>query len=177
MNIQEFRNKLQQIIDENKGMAIGKQIALINELRLVIPHTIKLEREAKIDEEESWRYNCFTFAFRLLDSPEFIDIIQRFPFLFANFSYASYLIERYLTEIDHNKAQDDDYIIYFLNGNLKHAGRIRNNRVISKWGMYHLWEHGFWEVPTEYGDKIEIFQQIPIEECVSAFKDWVNTSR
>lgn len=177
MTNQELRNKLQQIVDENKGDIVGKQIVLIDELRQVIPHTIKLVCEAKIDEEESWRYNCFTFAFRLLDSPEFIDIVQRFPLLFADSSYAFYLIERYLTAIDHNKAQDNDYIFYFLNEDLKHAGKIKNNRVISKWGMYHLWEHGFWEVPTEYGDKIEIFQQIPIQACVAVFKEWVDTRR
>ena len=106
-----------------------------------------------------------------------MDIIEQYRFLLVNFSYSSYLIERHLTEIEQNEIQDGDYIIYFDNGKPQHAGRIRNNKVVSKWGMYHLWEHGIWEIPIEYGDTVRFFTQIPLEECVSAFKTWVDTCR
>ncbi len=168
---------MQKIVDQNKDEDVGNQIVLVSDLEKTIPHTIKIEREAKQGEDASWRYNCFTYAFNLLDSQEFLDIIQQYPYLFADSSYVSYLIERHLTSVDENKVRDGDYVIYFLHGEPKHAGRIRNNKIVSKWGMYHLWEHGFWEVPAEYGDEIHFFKKIPVEECVSAFKTWVDTCR
>jgi hypothetical protein len=173
----ELRRHLQTIVDENRESRVGNQFSLIAGLSKILPHTIKLEKEAKLDNDENWRYNCYTYAFRLLDSPEFVDITERYPFLLANSSYVLYLIERNLTEIEQNEVRDGDYIIYFLNGVPQHAGKIRNYKVVSKWGTYHLWEHDIWEVPIEYGDKMSFYRQISLEECVSAFKTWVDTRR
>jgi len=151
---------LQTIVDENTESHVGNQITLIADLSKILPHSIKLEKEARLDNDQTWRYNCYTYAFCLSDSTEFVDII-----------------EQHLTEIEQNEIQDGDYIIYFHNGKPQHAGRIRNNKVVSKWGMYHLWEHDIWEIPVEYGDTVRFFNQIPLEECVSAFKTWVDTCR
>lgn len=177
MNTLELRRHLQTIVDENTESHVGNQITLIADMSKIRPHSIKLEKEAKIGNNETWRYNCFTYTFRLLDSPEFVDIIERYRFLFANSSYCSYLIEQHLTEIEQNEIQEGDYIIYFHNGKPQHAGRIRKNKVVSKWGMYHLWRHGIWEIPIDYGDTVRFFNQIPFEECVSAFTTWVDTCR
>lgn len=176
-NNQQLRNKLQQITDENRAENVGNQITLIESLSTILPHTIKLEAEAKIGNDESWRYNCFTYAFRLLESTEFVDITERYSFLFANSSFVSYLIARHLSQTDQKILKDDDYIIYFSNDEPKHAGRIKKDKVISKWGMYHLWEHGIWEVPIEYGNKIAFFKRLSLEKLVSAFKTWVDTCR
>lgn len=173
----ELRQHLQRIVNENIKERVGNQIVLIAELSKTLPHTIKLEREIKLGNDKSLRYNCFTYAFRLLESQEFVDIIQDYSFLFANSSYASYIIERHLTAVDENDVRDGDYALYCLNGKPKHAGQIRNNRVVSKWGTCHLWEHGLWEVPIEYGDEIHFFKQISVDECVLAFKTWVDTCR
>lgn len=174
---QQLRNTLQQIIDNNREGKVSNQITLIESLSTILPHTIRLEEEAKLNNDKSWRYNCYTYAFRLSDSPEFVDITERYPFLFANSSFAVYLIERHLTEIEQNDIQNDDYVIYFHNNNPLHAGRIRNHKVVSKWGMYHLWEHGVCEVPIEYGNKVAFFKRLSLEELVLAFKTWGDTYR
>lgn len=172
-----LRKRLQAIVNENSGSRAGNQITLIANLSRILPHNIKLRAEAKLGNDESWRYNCYTYALCLMDSAEFVDIIDRYPFLFANDSYVLYLIEHYLAEIEQNEVQDDDYVIYFLNGVPKHAGRIRNHKVVSKWGNFHLWEHDLWEIPIDYGDAISFYKQISLEDCIFAFKTWVDTRR
>lgn len=177
MSNMELRRQLQTIFNENSGLLVGKQVPLIADLKKLHPHDIKLEAEAKIEDDKSWRYNCFAYALRLLESPEFVNITETYPFLFANSSFVSFLISNYLTQTEQNTTQNNDYIIYFHAAVPTHAGRIRNVKVLSKWGHYHVWEHGIWEVPTDYGDSAYFFRQIHVEECVSAFKTWVDTSR
>ena len=171
---QQLRNTLQQIIDNNREGKVSIQITLIESLSTILPHTIRLEEEAKLNNDKSWQYNCFTYAFRLWESPEFVDINEHFSFLLPNSSFVSYLIAGHLTQTVQDDVKDDDYIIYFLNDEPQHAGRIRKDKIVSKWGMYHLWEHGIWEIPIQYGDRVCFFEQISIEECVSAFKTWVD---
>jgi hypothetical protein len=177
MSNTELRRQLQTIVDGNTGLHVGNQIKLIADLSRIYAHNIKLEAEAKINDDKSWRYNCFTYAFHLLESPEFLDITERYSFLFANSSFVSYLIAHHLFQTEQNLMKDNDYIIYFQNDEPTHAGRIRNDKVLSKWGHYHLWEHFIWEVPIEYGTSVRFFKQFPLEECVLAFKAWVDTSR
>ena len=46
---------MQTIINENSGLLVDNQIPLIAALKKIHPHDIKLEAEAKIDADKSWR--------------------------------------------------------------------------------------------------------------------------
>jgi len=51
-----------------------------------------------------------------------------------------------------------------------HAGLAQTNlRVISKWGIGHLYEHELWDVPESYGTSIRFFKQLPCEEALDLF--------
>lgn len=51
-----------------------------------------------------------------------------------------------------------------------HAGlALDEQRVISKWGRGHLYEHELWEVPESYGICIRFFKQLPYEEALVYF--------
>ena len=176
-NLLRFRHILQEIVDNNTGDKTKDQITLISNLSKEFNHSIILKKEANLSNESSWRYNCFTYAFNLLNSSEFLDITERYPFLFAEPRYASYLINNYLCKISETEAVNEDYIIYFHEKMPKHAGKYFNGKIISKWGHFHLLEHEIYEVPSSYGDEIQFFKKISVPECVSAFKQWVDKER
>ena len=51
-------------------------------------------------------------------------------------------------------ARHDDVVLYFHDGQVKHAGVITNapGRIRSKWGQAEVHEHDLWEVPLSYGN-------------------------
>jgi hypothetical protein len=52
----------------------------------------------------------------------------------------------------------NDLIVYLDNGVFRHVGRIAEpDRVLSKWGTGHLYQHAVWEVPASYGEEICYF--------------------
>ena len=55
--------------------------------------------------------------------------------------------------------QAGDLAIYSLEGEVKHFGRVADNQKIrSKWGASHIFEHDIGAVPIHYGDTITFFK-------------------
>src|SRR5262249_53280021 len=57
------------------------------------------------------------------------------------------------------RARANDVVLYFLDGQVKHAGVIINapDRIRSKWGPNEIHEHDLWEVPLSYGKETKIY--------------------
>ncbi len=65
-------------------------------------------------------------------------------------------------------------VLYFNGGNWSHVGTITNSgRVISKWGLYPVYEHGLWEVPAVYGNEIRYFLKPSPEMALDLFEEYV----
>src|SRR3989339_265436 len=56
-----------------------------------------------------------------------------------------------LKSISEDILEDNDLIIYFVNNNPVHSGKVRSKRIVSKWGSDILCEHMALEVPINYG--------------------------
>ena len=118
------------------------------------------------------RYTCLMYVFDFTEKPEYIDI-ARYPgfnvYAGANFVY--WLIDRrFLTEISEVNARTGDLLMYFNGCDFKHVGILRESkRVISKWGIGHLYEHGLWEVPLSYGTTLRFFRSITYERAFDLF--------
>lgn len=114
-------------------------------------------------------------ALGFTEQPEYVVIAERgFNVVFAGRDFANWLVDlRLLTEIDAADAQKGDLVFYFSHGQFKHAGIIFNdNRVISKWGTGHLFEHGLFEIPDSYGTEARFFKSLSYEAAIEAFGDF-----
>ena len=183
MNDPGLREELQKI---DKVISIEKdledQITSIQKLKTQYPHSIELVvEETKVikivhDYDNGVYLNCYMFCFDI----KWGDIknksqngSQKFP---VN-EYACHLIKNFLCEIDHTKAEDGDYVIYFSDDKPQHAGRFCGGKIISKWGKYHVWRHGLLEVPTRYGEEVRYFKKISKDQCLLAFEQWSNPNK
>ena len=46
---------------------------------------------------------------------------------------------------------------------------MKKGRVVSKWGLGHLWEHNILEVPISYGNEYKYYKDIQKEEAINSF--------
>jgi hypothetical protein len=94
-----------------------------------------------------------------------------FPQVYAGRAFFEWLLENHLLqEVDEAQANENDLIMYFDNGEWRHVGFWKlNGRVVSKWGAGLLYNHGRWEVPTQYGKKARFFRSIAPETAIGLF--------
>jgi hypothetical protein len=96
-----------------------------------------------------------------------------FNHVFAGAAFVHLLLdEGLLNELVPSDAREGDLVFYFNDeGRFKHAGlNLENNRVLSKWGSGHLFEHGLFEVPESYGTKVRFFKRLPYGEAYDHFR-------
>jgi hypothetical protein len=98
------------------------------------------------------RYNCVMFALGAVSNQQYIDLINQLPDdceIHADTKFLQYLIEQ-------GQLIPDAYgnlIIYSNDERITHIGKIDSiERVISKWGVGHLYDHAILEVPEDYGN-------------------------
>jgi hypothetical protein len=78
-----------------------------------------------------------------------------------------------LVEIGDHEASENGVVMYFDGGYARHVGRVvSSGRVVSKWGLGLLYEHGLSEVPTDYGDQVRFFRSIEPDVALKHFLDF-----
>jgi len=79
---------------------------------------------------------------------------------------------------DPDKVSNGDIVVYFnKTGRPRHAGTFRDGLVVSKWGegVTHIWRHGLWEVPSDYGNRVRIFEPPTQDQAVAAYIEWAKS--
>ena len=137
------------------------------------PHSIALHMHAMKADREG---NCFMNALGIVsDDVRHLCLGRIFPG--ADF-VASLLTSGLRTQcVEFSKRVDGDVVIYFDHrGRPTHAGICAGGKVVSKWGsgLTHIWKHHIWEIPSEYGDRVEVFRPLTKAKAVSAFEEWAN---
>ncbi len=194
----EFRNKLTEITDSDRNtpqenwreILSEKKEAVLNLSKdfgcsLILVEEIKYPQESK--EQLTWLevYDCFMYILNLHKDPSRkkideirIKINERYNRQdgLVDGKCMEFLISKgYLIEVPLEKIQDDDIILYFDGSEPKHAGKIKNGKIISKWGPQHLWEHDIWDVPIHYGKQIKFYKNIPEEKTIIYYKEYIET--
>jgi hypothetical protein len=176
-----FRYKLSKAINNIRSWHDRRRsnVELLDQVTAVIrlSHTfglsISVARLAQREEPASYNYNCFMWAFGLLDREWLTTLIPGKPNIYPRSVFARYLVRRYLLEIPQRKAGAGDIVIYFKDGQPVHAGTWDLGLVVSKWGLYsHLWKHRLCELPIEYGDEIRFYRSLPEKIIRDAFEKW-----
>jgi len=151
---------------------LQQQIQEISELSEKCPHSITLNTFWNPEISET---NCYMQALDLLPQDisewRYLEIQPDAPFI-------CHLLEKILIERDIDEAVDGDVIVYFDDtGKPRHAGKSIAGRVISKWGdgCTHIWTHGLWEVPNDYGNLVRFFQPLRRDQVVAAYIEWAKS--
>ena len=167
----DFRQTLTDITQQD----LADHECLIRELGESHPHTIVLRKALPSLERSPEQYTCYMHAFDMIGDPTVQEIMRWLNprtikhDVKPDGKFTCHLIEHnILSSIDY--CDDGGVIIYFLAAIPRHAGRMNAGRVISKWGLGHLWEHSIYEVPSIFGDETRFFKDLTRQEAVSGFK-------
>lgn len=80
-----------------------------------------------------------------------------------------------LSESTDTELQPGTFVLYFYDGELRHAGVIEEPSseplVRSKWGGNELYRHKLWEVPACHGDSVRFFGTPNPEVVLARLKD------
>jgi hypothetical protein len=166
----ELRRRLQEITNTYIGDRAHEQIALIEQLSAEHAHSISLVQEAISGKPETVDFTCFEYVFGLVDLPDRVRrIVVRFPHVFLGSNFASWLGNNVLEPTELRVVHRGDLVLYHENEEVKHAARLCEDLVVSKWGRGHLWRHGLLEVPESFGRDLRYFRSISGSEASDAF--------
>ena len=160
-----LRKKLQTVIEVQD---VAQHPVLLAEVTRECPNSIRItESSYPID-----RYTCLMHVLNFTEKPEYIAIAAYGAGrIYAGTDFAHWLIERgILAEVSQAEAKDGDLVFYFSEGTFKHVGLWRlNGRVLSKWGVGHLYDHDLFEVATSYGTDVRFYKRLPYEDAYDLF--------
>ncbi len=151
-----LREELQIIIKDWDALQL--QPEKIKNLKNKFLHKIELVEEFFIDGLIRNYFNCYAFALKLHDDREIKEILKNN--LSEQAIYNSQFIRLLIDKKVIIEKEEGDIIIYFENGNPSHAGIFikEEEKVLSKWGVGHIWKHNILEVPASYGKKYNFFK-------------------
>ena len=156
-------NLRKRLMDITETADLTDHPALIEEMRTQFCHTIaRRQGPAAVD-----RYTCAVYAFDLVEDPTYVSIATfGLGRTYAGAEFVEFLLENgLLTERPLEGGVEGDLVMYLDDGRFRHVGKLHTpNRVVSKWGTGHLWEHELWEVPLNYGNELRFFEG-PVDDA------------
>ena len=127
-----------------------------------VPHSIRV-LPAPYDEPLD-QFNCVMHALGLiarLESP--CTPLGRF---LADTTFLRRLIDDGV--LRGSKARSGAIVVWSTADAIKHVGLlVTESRAVSKWGIDHLCEHGLFEVPSSYGDRLSYYDPLDPEESIA----------
>lgn len=167
MTCELLRNQLNEITNNGKPETHSY---LIDKLSSEIAHSIKVLSKP----ESNLNFNCVMYAFNIEDIPQRIELPKDDSDYFYADTYFVQLLINHKYMIEEEQSANDFVIVYFdKNKKIKHIGRlISESRVISKWGLGHLYEHDFFETPSDYGDTVRFFEPPSHEMVIQLFRKY-----
>ncbi len=178
MSAMKLRKALDKLAVICPGGKAEDQVRFIQALKAKHSHSIDFWEETPevpADFRKSnanVQFNCFMYCLGLRYG-DIKKIIGSDGRKIPNSEYMSLLCKKYLTEINRGSTIDGDYILYFSNQKNMHAGKVKNGKVVSKWGSGHVWIHGIFEVPASYGNQVKYYSRVEKSICVKTVREWM----
>lgn len=126
------------------------------------------------------RYTCMMHILDFAEKSDYATIAKHGRGeIFAAGAFAHWLMDKgLLVELKQDDARERDIVLYFnAEGRFKHAGLISaNGRVVSKWGIGHLYQHELLEVPESYGTTLRFFKGFSYEDAFGHFLQFAEES-
>ena len=161
--------KFRQLLEEIQKNKLDEQKNKLEEIQKSQKHSITVVDSNNMFQK--WgTYNCFEFALGLTVFPDYVVVKKQN--VFSNSEFINYLLgNKYLEENKKGRL-----IIYFTEGKPKHAGKIRNNRVTSKWGTGLVFDHKILDVPYSYGNDFKTYNVVDNDTMLEYFYDFAETN-
>jgi hypothetical protein len=117
------------------------------------------------------KYNCVMFALDVLGNQQYLDLLYQLPdCIHADTNFLKFLIDQGQLVIE----PSGNLIIYSDNKKITHIGKVDvADRVTSKWGIGHLYEHAIFEIPIDYGDTFHYYQASEHFDFMSSFEKYI----
>ena len=147
---------------------VDDQAEQIVALSNVHPHEI----EPLDSQHPIGKYTCVVHAFCLVGDKTYEDVASfGIGRVYAGKEFMEFLLERrLLRELKACEAKANDLVIYFMNGEFRHVGRINaQGKVVSKWGVGGLYAHALFEVPISYGNEVKWYIGLDADQCFNLF--------
>lgn len=147
---------------QNATMTPVEHRALIERMVESVHHTI-----AFVEYGEG---TCGTHALMLWNDPRYRAIAAELD-LFAGKDFFGWLIKR-LDELP--QPAPACLAVYFNIGHPEHVGVAteETTRIRSKWGAMPVYEHGVFEVTSDYGDEVKFYRLPDPAEMIALFVDY-----
>jgi hypothetical protein len=148
---------------------ISQHPSILRKLTRTCPNTISVLKS----EHPLERYTCAMYAFDFAEKREYVQIAECGRF--AGRDFLHWLLNMgLLEEVSEKDACQGDLVIYFSEaGRFEHIGaKPETDRVVSKWGTGHLYEHGLFEVPESYGTTVRFFKRLTFEAAYGYFREF-----
>jgi len=146
-------DRLRALLDQMvNDLPVGAHAARLEAIRDMTPHAISILPAP--EDEPLEEFNCIMHALGIVARLEHAcGPLGRW---YADTGFVRYLVaQAVLTPCG---ARCGAIITWSSAEGLKHAGRIVSpGRVLSKWGVGHVYEHGFDEVPASYGNRMDFY--------------------
>jgi hypothetical protein len=155
----QSRIQLQRLFNPREGRKLNVRddfpLQLAGLAALEGQHTIRVVADPP---DLSENYNCVAHALGLRLVEEYRDCFKRNRRSQAHPMFFTWLVEQ--GKLEPVEEAEWAIIAYFVNDKCAHAGlMLAGGRVVSKWGIGHLFEHGKDEVPLNYGDDIRFYRK------------------
>jgi len=117
------------------------------------------------------RYNCVMYALDIHESSEYVRMAMQCPEdVHASTAFLRFLIDEQVT-LSVGVPSAGDLGVYLEGDSVKHVGRIASQgRLLSKWGIGHLYDHSMEEVPTSYGSGLRFSKSVDSVTALSQFE-------
>jgi hypothetical protein len=133
-------------------------------------HTISI-----LSDGRGWinRFNCFAYALGIWQHDTYIRAVDATSnSAVVNSEFVQRMItDGSLVEVAQKRAREGDVIVYFHEDRVTHAAMIADPaqpmKLRSKWGGNEVHEHGLWEVPASYGDRVRIFRHSDVSATLN----------
>jgi hypothetical protein len=159
---------LRAALDAPEGTLIGDHHRVVVGRTQGMTHTVKFLSGAQPG-------TCIAFVFGLSNNPVYQAIALDFDGeVFAGRRFVEWMMRNGLKELEQTAA--GSLVLYFSSSDWRHIGTVdTSDRVVSQWGTFAVYEHGFFEVPQGYGDTVRFFDKPAPEQSFSDFLDYARS--
>lgn len=178
ISINRLRRQLQEMTANGKP---SSHPAIVEQLRADCAHTL----EVLTDGRSNLAFNCVMHAFGIETDADYFDLARAclrldpriaadpdYQGVHADTAFVEFLIRRNLIA-ERPRADQSLLTVYYTRRRVTHIGRLVSpSRLVSKWGIGHLYEHALDEVPSSYGSTVRYFTSRPSSQIVDDFFDY-----
>ena len=172
LKLEEKSKWLREALDQVAAIEpnqVPRQPTLVATLRSRCPHGIEIADDPEVANIPLDQFTCFVHALGLAESRVVERIARALDRGYISSDFVAFLVGHLFESVSTEEARDGDIVLYWNDKTITHTGKVRSERVISKWGTGYLWQHDVFEVPMRYGSRVTFYRPLDRPVVEQAF--------